>query len=272
MARSSWDGLLIFAGFPLPLKAYSTTASASKDSFKTTCTCHGLPIKAPKTCSDTGKVLLDTEQQKAVEVSKGVYVVVDTSAIGNATKSLSIEPHAQMPFVPMNTVPLHLSANSYRMIPGPGVEKSVAILWTALAAKGLALVTEWVPRAGSRDAILILHAGPKGLLANTLPYVAQFSDAPEGDVSQIAVAPNELAMFDTAISTLYSVTDFDHAAFVSDYAARKQAAVDAAVAGTPVPLPAAAPTAPAAPDLMAALAASLAAAAPKTPRKEAVPA
>jgi non-homologous end joining protein Ku len=257
MARSSWDGTLIFAGFPIPLKAYNPIASAAKDSFKTTCTCHGLPIKAPKTCATTGDVLLDTQQQKAVEVSKGTFVVVDTAAIGNATKSLSIEPDPNVPFAPMDSVPLHLSEKAYVLVPGPGVEKSVAILWNALKAKNLGLVTTWVPRAGSRDSILVLHAGPTGLLANTLP-----------DVSQIAVAPNELAMFDTAINTLYSVKRFDHPAFVSDFAARKAAAVAAAIAGTPVPTQAAAPTAPAVPDLMAALTNSLAAAGAKP--KEAV--
>lgn len=265
MARSSWDGMLIFAGFPMALKAYNTVASAAKDSFKTTCTCHGLPIKAPKTCQTTGDVLTDAKQQKAVETSKDCFVVVDTAAIGNATKTVSIEPQH---FALIDTIPLHLSQSSYRMVPGPGVERSVGILWTALSDQRLALVTTWVPRAGSRDAILILHAGQTGLLANTLPYVEQFSDAPTGDVSQIAVKPEEIAMFNTAINTLYNVRDFDHPAYASDYAVRKAQAVAAAVAGKPVPAAAVAPAAPAVPDLMAALTNSLAAAGAKP--KEAV--
>lgn len=267
MARSTWDGTLIFAGFPIALKAYSLVSSSA--SFKTLCKCHGAPINAPKVCATSRKELDDIDQQKGVEVSKDNFVVVDTNAIANATKTSSIEPLVGHEFSPLASVPLHLSEKAYRMVAGPGFEKSVAILWNALKDGDLALVSEWVPRAGSRETLIVLHAGALSLLANTLPYVEQFSDAPAGDVSRIAVAPNERQMFDTAISTLYTVAPFAHDGFTSTYAARRQAAIDAAVAGKPIPAAAAAPAAPAVPDLMAALAASLEAV---QPRKEAVPA
>jgi hypothetical protein len=50
MARSSWSGAITFAGFPIPVKAYSLHKSAAKDGFKTLCDCHQQPIVQVRKC------------------------------------------------------------------------------------------------------------------------------------------------------------------------------------------------------------------------------
>lgn len=258
-ARSSWAGAIVFAGFPIPVKAYNLIGSGSKDGFKTLCVCHSQPIKQQNACAIDGTVVTDT--RKGVELSKDHFHSLDdktVEAINGVGKSDALEPEL---IAPVNTLDLHLATGAFRILPDSkaGADKPVAILWRTLSKTGLAIVTRWTPRAGSKDGIIAIYAGPDGLYANTLPFEHQLSAAPKGESASIAVADAELAMFEQAMTTLYTVGPYEAAAFVSDHNARRTAAINAAVAGAPLPAAAEAPSA-AVPDLMAALAASLSAA------------
>lgn len=258
MARATWTGALTFAGFPLPISIY-TLSNTKAESFKTLCKCCDQPIAQRNHCRMTDDVVTDT--QKGVEVSKGAFSVLSPTAveaITSSSKSISLEVER---FCPLASVPLHLSAASYRVVEdakAAGAAKPVAILWAALRSTQRALVCPWVPRAGTPDRILVIHAEDDGLIANVLPYLVELSDAPAGSAHTTAVSDQERQMFEQAMGTLYTVADFDHSAYSSEYKVRRQAAIDAALAGTPMPA-SATPVAPAVPDLMAALSASLAA-------------
>lgn len=257
-ARSSWAGSIVFAGFPIPVKAYNLIASPSKEGFKTLCACHGAPIKQENTCATTGKALDAAEQRKGVEVAKDAYRTLDDaaiSAINGVGKSVALEVEA---ICPLDTLPLTTVTGCFRIVADSkaGADKPVAILWAALKKSNMAIVTRWTPRAGSRDAIIAIHPGDSGLLANTLPFEHQLTAAPTDNTASIAVSDAEMAMFEQAMNTLYTVGPYAAKHFVSDHNARRAKAIEAAVAGKPVDVAAVA-AAPVVPDLMAALAASL---------------
>jgi non-homologous end joining protein Ku len=257
-ARATWSGAITFAGFPFPIKAYNLTSSSKNESFKTLCPCHEEPIKQVNTCAADGTVVSGTER-KGVERAKGVYQALDQATLDqvqNHGKSVALDVER---VVPIDTLPLSLSTGAYRLIPDTTAEKPVAIMWNVLRDAKRALITRWTPRAGSRDAILAIYAGPDCLQANTLPFAHEMSAAPQTSAGSMMVAPAEVAMFEQALTTLYPNGDYVAQDFASDYATRRKAAIDAALAGTPMPA-AATPAAPAVPDLMAALSASLAAA------------
>lgn len=260
MARSSWSGALTFAGFPFAIKAYNLHASASRQGgFKTLCDCHDEPIAQRNHCPVDDSVC---ETQKGVAVAKGVHKILHAttvSALEQVGKSVALDVEE---VCPVSTLNLALATGAYVIEPdGPGVEQSLAVLWTTLKKTDKAIVTRWTPRGGSKDHILALYAGDTGVMGATLPFPHQRNSVPATDLTKTTVAPAQAAMFEQALTSLYPNRNFDPANFTSEAAARHADAIAKAIDGNAVPTAAAAPAAPSMPDLMAALEASLAAAA-----------
>lgn len=265
-ARSAWAGPITFAGFPFNVKAYPLIASASKDKVKTLCTCHGTPIRAPKVCGTSGKELTPDQMQKGVEKSKDAYAVVNGDALDAASgpKSNAIVPER---VVHMTTVPLHLTMSAWRLVPEPGHEQSVGALQAILEQSGKALeVPGFVSRSGSPDTVLVVYGRDGELLASTIADKTKLNARPA--VTLAAALPDaQLGMLRQALDSLYPLADFDVNRFDSQHAAKRAAAIAAAVAGKSItPAKADAPAVSAVPDLMAALEASLKAA--KTNNRE----
>jgi non-homologous end joining protein Ku len=203
MARSSWTGALMVAGFPFHVKAYAINAKKA-DSFKTLCKCHGEPIAQKNTCRTTGDVCEETD--KGVETAAG-YTALSTDVIeqiGGAERSTVLEP-VQTPH--LASVPLDLSIGAYRLVADTkvaGAATPVAALWRTLRKSERAIITSWTQRAGSRDQLVAIHADDTGLVANVLPYVADIVAGRRGDrrrydraLSLRSVAPDMYAENDT---------------------------------------------------------------------------
>lgn len=268
--RSSWSGAIQFAGFPINVRAYAVLKSASNGSFKGLCTCHGKPVKQDKFCSVDGSRVARANEaagtngligvQKGHEVTKGTFVVIDDATIE------AIESHQRTDVVEIErvcslaSVPLHTATGCLRIVADdkvPGSAGPAAILWNGLWDGHAAVIDGWCPRAGAKPQILVVYADDYGLVANTLPYVDQLQPVP-GDAPARDAAQEE--MFSKFVAMTYTTDDFEHAAYVNHYKERRNAAIAAAVSGGTIAAPASAPTAMAAPDLMAAMQASLAAA------------
>lgn len=263
-ARSTFAGALSIAGFPFNFRAFNAISSVKNESFKTLCKCHGEPIAQRNTCATTGAVL--DEVDKGVPHGAGFHALPDATieSIKAVGKSVVLEPKG---FPLVSTVPLTLATGSFRITHDPkvpGSDAPVATLWRVLHKTGRALVTEWTPRAGSPDAILVIHADDDGLLANTLPWAVELTGAPVGECPTTVVPDAQVAMFEQAITTLYSTDPFDLNAHASAYKERRAKAIEAALDGKE-PVAAPEPEAAPVPDLMAALKASLAAVQTKEP-------
>lgn len=256
MARSYWSGAIIVAGFPFNVKAYGMGGS-SPESFKTLCPCHGDPIAQKNTCRTTGDILTDVD--KGVENGKDNFVALDAAVIEaiGGTKSATIDP---LNLPPVASIPLELSQAAYRLVNADAASaQPVATLWTVLRKTMLAIDAVWTPRGGGKDERIVIHATEAGLMANKLPWHADLREVPAGEVLTTAVPDAQVTMFEKALPSLYSTQPFDMAAHKSEAAGRRTELIAKALAGQPMPAAPAA-TAPAGPDLMAALQASLAAA------------
>jgi DNA end-binding protein Ku len=257
-ARSSWAGPITLGLATFNVKAYPLLASASKDRVKTLCACHNAPIRAPKTCSVDGSELPPEKQLKGVEQAKNAHVVVDSAALDAASgsKSPAIAPQR---VVHVTTVPFHLTMTAWRLMPEPGHEAAVDALRSTLEKSGKALeASGFTARNGSADTVLIVFARDGELLASTIADGSKLNAAPAVAAPLVPLPDAHLAMLAQVIDTAFPIGDFDVNAFQSEYAAKRAAAITAALSGTAVAAPAdAAPAAPAVPDLMAALEASL---------------
>jgi non-homologous end joining protein Ku len=266
MARPTWSGALTFAGFPVPVRVYKTIASRSGEGFKMLGP-NGEPVRRVYVDSD-GAEIPQADCLKGIETSKGVYQALAPEAVESITEAErtgTLEPER---FPLAETVPIHLSKGpAMRVVPDPkvdGSERSFKTLWNGMYASGRAYVTKWVPRSGARDEIVVFIATEFGMDAYSLPFKSELADdlpewAPEEDAAAAAMFEQVLANEDT--------TAFAHDALKSDYAQRRKAAVDAALAGKVYVAPEAAQAQAAVPDLMAAMQASLSGA----PAKKAAP-
>lgn len=255
--RPGWTGAIMFAGFPIHVRAYPLVKSKSSDSFKTLAPTDKLPV-AQQLVDGSGAVVERAECLKGHEVSKGKFVALDPAAvemIRNAEATPEIDPER---FAPLDTVPLHLASGHFALRPNekvPGAEGPVGILWNGLRASERALITKWVPRAGARDGLVAITATESDLHAHQLPFADELAELPAYEFEE-----NEQAaqMFDQFVGMNYPTDPFDHAAFESDYLARRQAAIDAALKGETIEAPKKADDGKlGAPDLMAAMAAAV---------------
>jgi non-homologous end joining protein Ku len=250
--RSTWSGSINFAGFPIHVRAFGLVKSRSSQSFKTLAP-DGLPV-SQQYVDSSGEVVTRDQCSKGIEVSANQYAVLPPEAVemiqaAERTDTLEVER-----FSPLHTVPLHLSVGQYRLIPNekvPGSEGPVNILWNGLYASERALITKWVPRAGARDTLFVVHADRYGLNANTLPFASELQDPPEWKPDE-----NEQAqqMFEQFVGINYVLDDFELSAFSSEYEVRREEAVTKALAGEIIEAPSVEDTpAAAVPDLMAAM-------------------
>lgn len=258
-ARATWSGAISLGGFPIHVSVYPLIKSKAAESFKNLCPCHQQPVIQPTVCAVDGTKLEKDDLHKGVKAGASIVPVdpAAVEAIKNAERSETL-PILALPKV--EGVPLHLSTGQYRVVPNgkvPGSEQPVEILWNGLRASERALVTEWITRAGSRNALVAIHADLYGLTANTLPYVGDFHvDTPEHKFSENEQAAQMFEQFAAAQGV--DMDDFTHTKFIDAYGERRAELVEKALAGQPIEI-ANAPqaAAPAVPDLMAAMQASL---------------
>lgn len=254
-ARSAWAGAINFAGFPLNVKAYAITGKSAQ-SFKTVCGCHQQPITAPKVCAKTGDA--PDETHSAWEVSRGQLVVLPDDAVealksGEATRMCEIER-----FAPIDSIPFELSKGVYRLVHDdkvPGSEGPVNILWNGLrSTERAAVIDGWCPRSGSRPTTLAIHADSVGLLANTLPYLTDLKDAPQGSFAEDDKAA---AVFEQFVEANYLTENYDLSTYVDTYAERRGELIAKAMAGETIEIASVEAPKPVTADLMAAMTAAL---------------
>lgn len=256
MARKSWSGAITFAGFPIHVATYKLAASSPK-SFKQLAPTDGLPIR--QALMDTSGTEVDRAScGRGYEVQKGKIVPLSPEAIEmiqGAERTDVLDPEC---FAPANSVPLDRSSGHYRVVPDekiPGSDGPFKILWNGLRATERALVTKWVPRSGAKDELVAFVATDEGIEAHTIPFAADLrTDAPTWTPE---VDDQAAEVFEQVVDANYDTTDFDHEAFESDYQARRDEAIAAALDGKVVVAPEKAKATAAVPDLMAAMQASL---------------
>lgn len=257
--RAAWSGAINFAGFPIHLAAYNTVKSRSGESFKTL---------DPKDLQPVRQLLVDHEgnevdraaTRKGVELSRGNITPLDPAAveaIQAVERTDTIEP---LNFAPMDSVRavMHMALGFWSLVPNekvPGADGPAEILWNGLKASGRGLVATFVPRAGSRDQLLVVHADEYGLNGSLLPFADEIAD----DIPRHVYAENEQAaqMFDQFVGLNYTTDDFTHTAYESEHRKRRAEAIEAALKGETIAVAAPAESKPAVPDLMAAMQASL---------------
>jgi non-homologous end joining protein Ku len=255
----------------ISVELYSRVKKARNDSFRSLAP-SGQPRETQSVDPATGEVFEDSEIRKGVKVGKG-FVPMTAEALEAISSGVKTEVVPARRFAPVDTIAFDLAIDRYAVRPDPDVKGSgpaLNIVWNGLREAGVAW-TEQVSLTGGHDAILAIYADEKALWAALLPFQDELYPVPTHTFETDGKAAT---LFNQMLRSQFEVEEFDHAEFVSEYRARRQAAIDAVVAGEEVPeQPKAEAKDEGIPDLMAALEASVTAtkskpAAKKTARKK----
>jgi non-homologous end joining protein Ku len=247
----------------ISIELYARVKKTRSDSF-TTLAPSGKPAETKRIDPDTGEEF--SGSRKGVKVGRDYVAMTDEALeqINAGTKTRVLKPEA---FCPLNTIALDLAIDRFYVRPQKevaGADQSLNIVWNGLKATGLAWCTQMSIRGG-HDAVLVLYADDSGLYAALLPFEEEVYPAPSFEFTDSRKAGD---LFAAMVEQEHDVTAFDHGAWQSEYRARRQQAIDAVIAGAPVPeMPEPVAQEAVVPDLMAALEASLKAKPKKKPTK-----
>jgi Ku protein len=264
--RPSWSGELKLVGFPIKVAAYPLLRSKSADSFKMLDPVHQMPVTQLYVDRD-GKPVHRNEMLRGVEVYGGIKPLTAEAvkSIQEAERTRSVDA---VRFPRRQSVPLQYATAHYVLVPpekAPEAGESLNVLWNGLKKAGRVLVTEITMRAGARPRLVAIEAMDTALVMHELPYVSDFQEEPGWHPKTNRQAAQ---LFEKFVEVSGDTSDFKHEDFTDGYRERREAVIEAALAGKTIATEdIGAPPTDAAPDLMAELERQLAEAKPaKSPR------
>jgi non-homologous end joining protein Ku len=251
-----------FAGQTIPVAAFKRVNRQRPPSFKMLAPSDSKPVKQVLQDS-SGDIVNRADTGRGVEIGKAVHPLPAAALelIEKVGRSQVVEIER---FTALSSVEPYfdLTLDTYAICPdekSPGSESSVQTLWNGLRhTERAAVIPNWSPRAGSRPSILVVHAADEGLVGNVLPFSYEIKHNDEA--FQPTVDEKQGKMFEAALDIFEPVLeDFDLEAYKDTWLARRQAAIDMALAGEAIPVDPEleAPTGPV-PDLLSALEAAVA--------------
>ena len=228
MARTVWKGPLPFGLVSLPVKLFSAARSETV-SFNQLHAADHSRVKQVLYCQLEDKPVARNELVKGYEYEKDKYVVVDEEdlkkAVPPTAKTMEI-----LEFVKSAEVDAVYFESSYYMAPDDAGEKPYALLFEAMKRSGYVAIAKLTMH--SREHIVILRPGQKGLLLHTMYYEDEVRKMEEFRTDTSLVKDKELDLAMTLIESL--AAGFEPAKFKDSYRENVMALIDAKVQGRQV--------------------------------------
>jgi DNA end-binding protein Ku len=270
-SRPTWSGALDINAF---LKAHVSFTKGTEDyrgreGLVELCACHQKPFERTTVCVEgftrlTDKMTKAGETDGTTTAVKGVSKDEDSwvalkdetlKAIEAAGTSDTISIAAMRP---MAQIPLERTSGLYYVTPDKkvkGSKKAVDLLYEALVQSEKVALAKWAPRGREMLVVIRPLKEAETLIASVLLFDSEVRDPAPYTLTERDVSKDEV---DLAIQLLERLPgEFDIAAARDEAVAVRQAAIDAARAGKPVPVKEPTPAEEAEPDLMAQLRAAL---------------
>jgi DNA end-binding protein Ku len=255
MARSIWNGTIVFGLVAVPIKVHSATESKTVH-FREVHAKDGSKIEHRRICpKHRGLYEVDHDDiVKGYEVSKGKWVELTddemAAAAGSQSRRIEIDH-----FVPLDDVdPVYYERPYYLGAQDKGRD-AYALLHAALDRAGRAGVGRWVFH--NRERTVLLRPLEDVLVIHTMRFADEVVDPGDFELGRVRRKPSdrEIKMASSLVDGLH--TDFDPSEYEDSYRADVLDLVERKAAGKNIELPADEEP-EAADDLLAALEASLA--------------
>lgn len=257
MPRPVWSGTISFGLVAIPIKLYNGVSKKSV-SFNQLDQRTMSRIKLRKVSAETGEEVPDEHIVKGYEISKGRYVVVDPDElepfIPSATRSIDLEE-----FVDLAEIDPVYFDSPYIVAPDK-TPKPYALLARAMEQAGKVALGRFVMR--NKQYIAALRAVDGRLMMSTMVFADEVVPVAAVDelagLDDVQVSDKEVLMAEALVDSLSAA--FEPNKYRDNYREQVLDLIERKAAGEEFELPAAATSAPAVVDLMAALEASVKAA------------
>ena len=253
MASTVWKGHLTFGLVSLPVKLFSAARSETV-SFNQLHAADHSRVKQSLYCQLEDKPVPRNELVKGYEYEKDKYVVIDEEDIKKAVPP-SAKTMEVLEFVNAAEVDAVYFESSYYMAPDEAGEKPYALFFEALKRSGFVAIAKLTMH--SREHIVVLRPGRRGLLLHTMYYEDEVRKVEEFRTDTTIVKEKELELATSLIQSM--AAEFEPSKYKDTYRENLMALIEAKVQGRQVVQAPEAQTLAPVIDIMEALKASLAA-------------
>jgi DNA end-binding protein Ku len=253
--RSIWSGSISFGLVNVPVKLY-TAVSRKTVQFHQLHDSDHARIRQKRVCEADGEEVPYENIVKGYEISPEAYVVIEPGELDaldpKKTKTIEIER-----FVALAEIDPILYDQPYYVVPGTGAAKAYQLMLAAMRDSDRVAIARVVLR--QKEHLVALRAAGEVMLMETLVFADEVVPPQTLDevasAGEVEVSERELTVARQLIEMLSGPFEPDQ--YRDEYRDAVLELIEAKVAGREVSVAPAAPPAPAAPDLMAALQASL---------------
>jgi|SRR5579883_2898057 len=225
MASNVWKGHLTFGLVSLPIRLF-VAARAETIGFNQLHKTDNSRVKQVLYCQVEDKPITRDEIVKGYEYEKGQYVVIDEEDLKKAApktaKTMEI-----LEFVKAAEVDPVFFESSYYVAPEEAGMKPYSLLYQALKKTGYVAVAKVAMH--SREHIVILRPGSKGLLLHTMYYRDEVREADEFQTDTNAAQEKEIELATMLINSL--AASFEPEKYSDQYRENVKAMIQAKLEG-----------------------------------------
>ncbi len=190
------------------------------------------PVQQVAIRKGSDKVLDQSSLVKGFEYEKGRYVALDPEELKSIAPKTATEMQIEE-FVNLTEVDPVYFETSYYLVPEEAGQKAYALLYQSLQQSGLVAVAQFAMH--SREHVVIVRPGPKGLIAHTMFFASEVRADEEYKADAGAVTKKELDLAGMLIHSLAG--PFEPQKYRDTYREKLEALIAQRVAGQPVAAP-----------------------------------
>ncbi len=187
------------------------------------------PVQQVSVRKGSDEVLAGQSIVKGYEYDKGRYVALEPEELKSIAPKTTTEMQIEE-FVNLAEVDPVYFETSYYVVPEEAGEKAYALLYRSLQTTGLVAVAQLAMH--SREHVVILRPGAKGLLAHTMFFSSEVRADEEYTAETSTVTQKELDLAQTLIHSL--AAHFEPQKYRDTYREKLESIIAQRVAGQPV--------------------------------------
>lgn len=190
------------------------------------------PIRQVAVRKETGETVPERSVVKGYEYEKNRFVAIEPDEL----KSLAPQTSTAMEieeFVKLSDIDPVYFETSYYVHPEEAGEKAYGLLYKAMSSTGLAAIAQFAMH--TREHVVVLRPGKKGILGHTMFYESEVRADEEYRADTSSVSGKELKLAETLIHSLAG--PFEPARYRDKYRERLEAMLAKKMQGLPVQAP-----------------------------------
>jgi DNA end-binding protein Ku len=187
------------------------------------------PVQQVSVRKGTDEVLPEQSVVKGYEYEKGRFVALENEELKSAASKTSTQMEIEE-FVQLSEIDPVYFETSYYVTPEQAGEKAYALLYRALETTGLVAIAQFAMH--SREHVVVLRPGKRGLLAHTMFFASEVRAEEEYHADTSVVTEKELGLAETLIHSL--AAPFEPGKYRDIYRERLESIIAKKVQGEPV--------------------------------------